>query len=244
MLKKSTYFFIGKLSDESAKYYVIEYRLKGGFRFEILLDGLVVWGSTKIPFETLMPRVRNMLDIILSAFALKTNKPLNYNLTHWVETKEVTATKNMIGWVRNPYNPKIHYPVRSKHNSAWKKACWLYTNKSKGNSNHILALKDYRSALSDTSPDSLFFAYRATEDICRAVTQCQKIDPKDWEAMRTTLNISRKSLNPLIKASKAVRHGSISERSVRSAMKKRDKMLGISRNVIEREFKRTFPGFF
>jgi len=244
MTKNSTYFFIGKLSDQSSKYFVNELPLKGNFYLEVLLDGIALWGNTKKNLDKLLPQVREIFDVLLSAFVFKTKKPLNYSLTNWVETKEIIAKKNVIGWILNPYSSKTHYSRRSKYNTAWKKAGWFYNNLSKGNNNHILALKDYRTALTDSSHDSFLFAYRSVEDICRAVTGCKKIEGKDWDKMRKTIKVSKKFLDPLINVSKAVRHGNVNQRVVTNAKKNRDKFLNIAYTVVDKEFKRTFSGFF
>ena len=51
--KKSTYYFIGTISDQSARYYVSNLRLADDFFLEILMDGFSIWGSTYKDFKSL-----------------------------------------------------------------------------------------------------------------------------------------------------------------------------------------------
>jgi len=71
MAKNSTYFFIGKLSDQFSKYFVNELPLKGSFYLEVLLGGIALWGNTKKHLDKLLPQVREIFDVLLSAFVLK-----------------------------------------------------------------------------------------------------------------------------------------------------------------------------
>jgi len=243
MAKKSTYFFIGNLSDQSAKYFVNEYPLIGGFFLEVHLNGIALWVSTKKDFDNIFRKTKEIFDIIIPAFVFKTNKTLTYRLEHWVEAKETISRKNIVGWILNPFVSREHYPRQSKKNSPWKKAAWFYNNLRKGNNNHTLALKDYHSALLDVGPDSFLFAYRAVEDICRAVTGCDEIGKNDWGKMRKTLRITKTFIDPLTNVSKLVRHGSVTKINVKRAIKNRGRYLNITHSIIEKEFKRKFPQF-
>lgn len=241
--KKSTYFFIGSLSDYSAKYNVQEFPLANGFVLEVLYDGISIWGDTDENFGDILPKIKETFNIIVAAFVFKTKKPLRYTLKNWIETKEVIARKNMIGWFLNPFASRKHYPKKSKYNTAWKKAGWLYNNLSRGNNNHSLALKDYHSAITDTSDDALLFAYRSIEDICRSVTGCDEIKRQAWQKMHRILGTSNTLIKPLNEIAKKIRHGDKNHKIVIQARPKRDELINIAHTVIEKEMRRTFPRF-
>ena len=178
--KKSTYYFVGSLSDQSARYFVSNLQLADGFFLEIVMDGFSIWGSTYKDFEKARTQIENTLDVIVSGFAFRTKTPISYMIKNYIEAKETIAKKNMIGWILSPLALKKHYSVRSPKNTPWKKSAILYGQfyKGKGNNNHMLALKDYRPAITDKSEDAFLFAYRSVEDICRAITGCEKTENK------------------------------------------------------------------
>lgn len=242
--KKSTYYFIGTLSDQSSRYFVSNLRLADGFFLEVVMDGISIWGSTYKDFKQVRAQVENTLDVIVSGLAFRTGTPISYTLKNWIEAKETIAKKNMIGWILTPFAFKEHYPARSPKNTHWKKSAALYDNlcKGKGNNNHILALKDYRSAIAEKSENAFLFAYRSIEDICRAVTGCDDVDGH-WEYMHSALRTSKKLIDPLTKVATKVRHGDVDNSIVRRAKKRREKLISIARQVIEKELKRTFPKF-
>lgn len=240
---KSTYFFIGKLSDHTARYQVQQEPLVNDFFFEVFLDGISIWGSTDKDFRELLPEVKEIFNIIISAFVFKTKKPLSYTLQSWVEVKELVATKNVIGWLFPPFSPLIPRPERSRLNTPWKKAVWFYNNQSRGNNNHLVALKDYRSAITDTSEDAFLFAYRSIEDVCRAITRSDEIEDSEWRQMHSILKTSRPTIDPLKKVADKVRHGDKNHRVVVQAKTNRDSLIDIAHKFIKREMKRTFPKF-
>lgn len=242
--KKSTYYFIGALSDQSARYFVSNLRLADGFFLEVVMDGISMWGSTYKDFKQVRIQVENALDVIVSGFAFRTGTPISYTLKNWIEAKEIIARKNMIGWILTPLAFREHYPDRSPKNTHWKKSALLYDQlfQGKGNNNHILALKDYRYAMIERNENAFLFAYRSIEDICRAVTGYDDVD-QHWGDMHSTLGTSKKLIDPLTEVAKRVRHGDTINNVVVRAKKRREKLIAIAQKVIEKELKRTFPGF-
>lgn len=242
-MKKSTYFFIGKLSDQLARYQIQEMFLKNGFRIEIFLNGISIWGSTNKNFSEIMSEVKETFNIIISAFVLRTNKPITYSLVNWVELKEKISKKNIIGWLFPPFSKIKPYSQKSRNNLDWKKSIWLFNNLKPNNGNHILALKDYYSAITDTSEDAFLFAFRSIEDVCRSINKCSEIKSKHWRKMHKTINTSEKQIEPLTEISQIVRHGNKNHKGVVKARKNREVLLKISQDVLRKEFTRSFPKF-
>jgi len=208
------------------------------------LDGISIWGTTDKPFVQLLPEVKDMFNMIIAAVAFKTKKPLTYELENWIEAREVVATKNMIGFLYpaiRPLAPPL--PERSPTNTPWKKAVWLFQNLSKGNGNHVLALKDFHSALLDAGPDSFLFAYRAIEDICRAVTNVDEMTKSAWSQMHQTLGTSKAQIESLKKVADKVRHGNRDHSLVTQEMPNRSVLIDTAHKVIAAELRRTFPRF-
>lgn len=244
--RTSTYFFVGRLSDHTAKYQIQQEPLLDGFHLEIYLDGIALWVNTDKPFKRLYPEVKEIFNLIVSAFVFKTEKPLGYTLNNWVESKKVISSENIIGWVFPHFTPLKPLRKNARESLPWRKAAWLYRNLSNGNNNHRLALKDYRAALSDTTQDAFLFAFRALEDVCRAVTDAEEIYEPEWNQMHNTLKTTsteRYKIMDLTKISAKVRHGNVNHKIVPRSKKKKDEYLEVVHKTLARELKRTFPQF-
>ncbi len=243
--KKTTYYFIGDLSDPFAKYFVSNLSLADGFFLEVMMDCISVWGSAYKDFPQIRLRVENTLDVITAGFSFRINEPVFYKFRNWVEARKVIAKENMIGLMLSAYKKQRHYSARSPKNNHWRKSAGLYNElyRGKGNNNHIIALKDYRSAMADRSENAFLFAYRSIEDICRAVTGHDNIEEKHWDYMHTILGTSKKVIDPLHRVAKRVRHGNMTHITVRRAKKRREKLISIAQVIIEKELRRTFPKF-
>jgi hypothetical protein len=241
--QESTYFFIGKLSDHSAKYFISNLKITDNLFLEVMLDGFSIWGDTEKEFNIFFRDVKEIIDILVSAFVFGTQKPLSFMFEHWIESKKIISKENMIGWILNTHGSIQHYPRYSKYNTCWKKAVYLYQNINKLNNNHILALKDYRSALIDTSDDAFLFAYRSIEDICRASTGCDDVNNKAWEKMHNILDTSKITIDSLRSVAEKVRHGDKTNQIVVQAKNEREKLIKTAHEVIEKEFERKLPKF-
>lgn len=237
IMKKSTYYFIGSISDKSSGFQVQDVKLKDGIEFSVFLDGIVVKKTSDDSFDILRNGIKNSVEILISTVVLQTKKSLTFSWQSWVEAKETEVLKDVIGWFGiSEVQFKNLKTQRSPINTSWKKAAQFYNLLSKGNENHILAIKDFRAAIADTGPDSFLFAYRAVEDICRSITGK---DPQDsWKKMHSTLQTSENFIKPLTNVSECVRHGDINNDIVKNA--NRDNLLEVSRKIILLEFKRTF----
>ena len=239
----STFFFVGKLSDHSAKYYVSNLEINRDLVFEVMLDNISIWGHSVKDFNDFFPEIREVLNILVSAFVFKNRKPLSYTIESWVESKNTISKSNMLGWVLNTHGEIKCFPRRSKSNTGWKKAVYFYKNIKKLNNNHILALKDYRSSLTDSSEDVFFLAYGAIEDICRATTGVADIDENAWQSMHSKLNTSKSLIDPLVSVVIKIRHGDKNDPLVIQSKSKRKELVAIAHQIIEKEYKRILPKF-
>lgn len=242
-IRNSTYFFIGKISESNCKYQVQNMSITKDYVFELYLDGISVWGSTKKPFIDVRAEITKILDTIISSVVFKTSKPISYSLQNWVEVKEQIALKNIIGWFMTRGHIVDVKPTRSPINTSWKQAVKYYQILSKSNSNYSIALQDYYKAIIDTSDDALFFAYRAIEDICRAVSELDNTEDKAWDKMHIILKTKESDIEPLKKVADEIRHGKKNTKIIQSARKRKNKLIQISHSIIEKAFKIKFPTF-
>lgn len=207
-------------------------------------DSVSIWVVTSKKFDNIRTQIENTLNVISSGASFKLNQPITPVFTNWIEAKEIRARKNMVGIIiKGPVPP--HYPQRSSKNSCWKKSARLYDHlyKGVGNNNHVYALNDYRSALLEKGPNFIIFAYRAIEDICRAVTGSDYVGENEWNQMHKILKTSKKMIDPLRTLSESVRHGAMGRADVKKSNAKRQQLILIARKVLEKELYRTFPNF-
>lgn len=241
--RKSTYFFIGTLSDYTAQYQVQNFFVNKDFVLEVFMSGIAVWGSSNASFDFIRAKVIKMLDTIIASYIFKTNKVISYRLERWVETRGVISRSNMIGWMRPVNTPAIFKSTRSTINTPWKKAAKLYPLLTKSNPNYEISLRDYNTALAYIGDDSFFFAYRALEDICRAVTGYDDVGIPAWTKLHKILDTSKSQIDPLMQVSTEIRHGKKNSKLIRAARKDREKFIKISHTILEKAFKREFPSF-
>ena len=240
-MKASTYFFMGKISDDTSRFQVQQEPM-GKLFLEVYIDGIAIWGATRKKFDNFWPEIKEAFEIIISTYIFKTKKPITYSIVDWVEAKETISRENIIGWIIGKHKKGTPRPRRSKFNTPWKKAASIYP-KLVTMANHRLALKDFKAAMLDSGDDAFFFAYRAVEDICRAITGATEIGKSEWQAMHKTIGTRTTQIKPITKVSKKIRHGDVENNVVKRARKNRDFYLDIARDVIFKEFKRTFPEF-
>jgi hypothetical protein len=124
-----------------------------------------------------------------------------------------------VGWILPKNSKRKPVSQSNKLNNEWIKAIFLFVNLYKlGNNNHKLALKDYYQSISDSGADSFLYAYRALEDICRAITGKDKAQD-GWNDMHIKLGTVAEDFKEITSISEAVRHGNINESMVVGALK-------------------------
>jgi hypothetical protein len=110
-----------------------------------------------------------------------------------------------------------------------------------------LALRDIHSALRDRGDDGFVFAYRALEDVARAVSgQSGQLRSKDWAQLHGLLGTSDVAflarIKPLHEARRAAGHGDESDPKLQAARANRDAVIAIARLVVAEALERAqFP---
>jgi hypothetical protein len=140
------------------------------------------------------------------------NPGVAHQLLSWVEAKDVSSPKNVIGMFKNNLG-SIKIPGQ-KHpsNRVWRKIEKGFPV-FKDNTYLRIAIKDYVSALRHGEDDAFFFAYRAVESICRGISGATgNLKNSDWEKMHRRLSTTQTQIVPLFKASTAIRHGDVESR--------------------------------
>jgi hypothetical protein len=242
----STYFFIAQLNPESEcrKFNPGELKLNDGWVVDIYYDLICIWNpSVQESFDNIRKFVPQAFTLLIDLFSFHTKKIITFQLQSWVEAKDVSSAKNVIGIFKSNLG-SIKIPGQ-KHptNRVWRKVAKGFSV-FKDNPNYRIAIKDYVSALRDGGDDAFFFAYRAVESICRSITGTTgDLKISDWGKMHSRLSTSETKIKPLFKASTAIRHGDVKSSELITARSNRDNILNISREVLKAEFKISVKGF-
>lgn len=244
--RASTYFIIGSFFPDAdcRAFNPGEMALGRGWVLDICYTLVSLWNPRlRRPFNVLKPMVREYLSLLVDLYSFHANKLLSFRLVHWVEAREVVAKKNMIGVFMGTDSIRISRNRNNPQNRRWRKITKIFFDVL--NESHLrLAVKDYVNAMRDEGHDSMFFAYRAVEHVCRSITGVPgQISADDWDKMHQVLGTSKPLLDPLINSATQVRHGNVTTRQIAAARQRRDQLLAISRDVLIRRFQDTHRGF-
>jgi len=241
--KPSTYFFIGRLSpsEECKDFNPGELKLDDGWILDIFMDLICIWKpGVSGKFDDIRDFIKESFSLITALFIFRSKKPLDYTLTNWIENLKVESPENIIGaFVSKQSTPRRNARI----NCSWRKAAMVFP-KFMSRPLFRLALKDYVLAEKNGGDDSFFYAFRALENICRAVTGATEgLKKKHWNEMHEKLRTTEASILPLTAAAKDIRHGNASGLHLIYARAHRKQVLDISRDVLTKSFKKQFKGY-
>jgi len=241
--KLSSFYFLSRVHpiERCSKFRLVEEPIFGSLKLDIWLDGFHLWiSSTKKDFSELNPLAKNILDTFLASYAILTNISLSYTRLGWVEVRGSRVREAIIGTIDSKYG-LFKPPRKCSANSNLKYAAKI-TREAIKSVHHRMALKDYKTALSDGGDDAFLFAFRSLESLCRAVIRSGgKVEKAEWKRMHHELGTSDRRIMPLNNVANLVRHGRTTSKKLKKARKNRARYLSIARNIILLEIKRSFP---
>jgi hypothetical protein len=219
-------------------------KVGGGWVLDICYTLVSLWNPhVRLPFGAIKPLAREYLSLLVDLYSFHANTLLSCKLVNWVEAREVSARENMIGVFMGSNSIKISRDRRNPQNRRWRKVAKIFPSVL-GQPHLRLAIKDYVNALRDEGDDSMFFAYRAVENVCRSITgSTGQITPAQWTQMHATIGTDKDLIDPLLGAAKQVRHGNITSAQLVAARNRRDRLVAVSRDVIVRSFQQN-AGWF
>lgn len=239
MDKLTTFYFIGKLQpeEECMKFNPGEMHLKNGWVVDIFQSGIAVWNpKVTAKFNETLPEVTEILETVVNTYNFITRSRITFNIYNCLEARGVSCSNNLIWWFTNARTKKAISKL-GPNNAAWRRAGQNF-EKTERSFHHKIALRDYQACMSHYNQDDAFFyAFRIIEEIREA------IGGDSWEAMHRALSTSKEEIDPLTKASTAVRHGKFKHPDLIDARKKKNEIIdGIAIKIMEKEFKRSFKG--
>jgi hypothetical protein len=204
---------------------------------EAFADGLAIWSKAGGTFARSVDEARAFLGLVAASNTLVSGVALDFTFTGWVEATHATFDGTMVGFVlpRGP-GPKIRDDSkRSKammvaievavavfHRGPWR-----------------LAVRDVHAAYlaARLSDDAFVFAYRAIEDLTRAVSSTGKKSWPDLNAhLATTETALKRRTKRLFDARNAVAHGDENDPALVYAREHTGRLLGVSRAIVREVF--------
>jgi hypothetical protein len=198
-------------------------------QLQIAWEGIGLW-SPPGERQFKQPREANTLfGTVISAWALMSGTALTVTLEGWVEAHNAAVADSTMGWIINRPGAAAQASPQSEQSKLMREACELAT-KIYQRAPYRLAVRDVHSALSDREDDAFVYAYRALEDLARAVSgQEEQLTGADWQALHNRLGqdpeIAAKEIEPLRLARNAIGHGNPDHSDLREARQRRDDLL-------------------
>jgi hypothetical protein len=165
--------------------------------------------------------------LIVAAYTVGSGIALDFAFTGWVEATDATFTGTVVGFVvPRGHRPKIDPQGRRSRDVqvAVDTAAQTFSRGS-----WRLALLDVHAAyLAVGGDDSFVFAYRAIEDLARAVSPTAK---KSWPHLNTHLGLTKQQLQSrtrrLFNARNAAAHGDLNDAALLAARAAHARTIGL-----------------
>jgi hypothetical protein len=233
----SAFWFRGRLLPSAATRFNVQgISVAPGVEFVALHDGIAVWSKPGSSEMKTLEAARDFLDIVVSAHALISGIALDFSFEGWVEAKAALVEDTVIGFGVDPRGHDPYLAPRSRRSVDMRRAARLAAA-ARGAPGWRLALRDVWSALSLRGDDAFVFAYRAVEDLARAVSgRAGELRASDWRTLHAHLSTYedafRARIGPLQDARRAAAHGDESDPKLQAARQDRAARLAIGRRIV------------
>jgi len=233
----SGWWYWGRLRPIPAtRFNVQEIAVRRGVRIEVFHDVIALWSKPGPGVVTSHVEARELFGIVLGAYALITETALDLTLEGWIEATNASFEGTVFG---NFVDTRGHDPSlspRSRRSVDMRRACRLAIAVS-ATPGYRIALRDIHSAMSVGGDDSFVYAYRAVEDLARAVSGRRgELRGSDWSALHVHLGTDetrfKDRIAPLQTARRAAAHGDETDVDLIAARNDRTGRIGIARSVV------------
>jgi hypothetical protein len=233
----SAFWFHGRLRPTAAtRFNVEEFEIAKGVRLEVFHDGIAVWSKPGASAVTTIEDAGDLMRLVTAAYGLISGVALDFSLEGWVEATDARFSGTVVGFGVDPRGHDPHMPKRSNRSVDMKKAAGLACAVR-----HLpgwrLAVRDVHAALRDGGDDAFVFAYRALEDVARAVSgQSDQLRSADWAQLHRLLGTTSAAflgrIGPLHDARRAAGHGNEADPKLRTARANRAAVIAIGRSIV------------
>jgi hypothetical protein len=233
----SAWWYYGRLRPTTAtRFNVQEVAVRPDVRLEVFHDVIAVWSKAGPNTLAGPAEFRELVGVTLGAYALISGVALDWTAEGWIEATNATFAGTIIGTFVDPRGHDPMLSVRARRSVDMRRACRLAV-RAQRYPGYRLALRDIHSALSVGGDDAFVFAYRAIEDLVRAVSGRRgELRASDWAALHTRLGTSKSAfvtrIAPLQEARHAAAHGDDSDADLVAARADRTNRLELARQIV------------
>jgi len=235
----SAWWFLGSLRPTAATGFNVQEVpvVSPDVRVEVFYNRIGVWSKPGRNAIQTLGQVRELFGLVVGAYSLISGVPLDWSLDGWIEARKASFAGTILGvvpdtrGVRAPMgSPKAQrsvdmrraakLAVATRHRPGWR-----------------LALRDIHAALDTPHDDQFVFAYRALEDVARAVSgRLGDLRPADWRELHvhlgTTEGSFKKRIEPLQAARRAAAHGNELDLDLDDAQQSAADLVDLSRQIV------------
>lgn len=179
---------------------------------EVFHDRIAVWSKPGADAIQVLGEARELFGVVVGAYSLISGIALDWSLDNWIEAREARLAGTILGVV--PDTRGFAAPMgspRARRSIDMRRAARLAVAVRR-KPGWRLALRDIHAALDTPDDDRFVFAYRAVEDVVRAVSKRSgELGPTHWRELHNHLGTSEAAfkdrIDPLRSARRAVAHG-------------------------------------
>ncbi len=229
----------GRLSPEKAtRFYAEEVEIANGAKVETIVDGIAVWSRPGAAVARSLREARELLGLIVASYALITRMPLDLALGGWVEATNASFDGTVVGFTVDTRGHKAVIPPDGRKSRDMRTSIALAAA-TLHRSPWRLAIRDVYAALREEragSDDAFVFAWRAVEDVRRAVAPSGATRRGEWASLHahlgTTERAFKRRTRSLYRARHAVAHGDDSDPALISARNRPRHRVEIGRRIV------------
>ena len=203
-------------------------------RLEIYHDRIGLWSRPGRHQIRGVAEAQELIALVAGAYALITRVSLDWALDGWVEATESDFKGTVMGVVpdtrgfKSPMLGRGAPRCRDMRRAA-RVAAFVWRRPG-----YRLALRDVYTAYYDRGDDGFVFAYRAIEDVARAVTgHAGQLRSKDYDALASHIGVApsrfRKRKKGLWQARCAAVHGNETDPTLLRARRRRPELIQVGR---------------
>jgi hypothetical protein len=233
----SGFWFLGRLHPEAAtRFNVQQVRLAPNAFVEVVHNGIAVWSKPGGTAITSVRDARELLEIVVSAYTLVSAVALDLTIEGWVEATDATFDSTIVGFIIDPRGHAPHLSERSRASVTMRRAVHLALA-TRASAYWRLAIRDMHLAIKDSGDDAFTYAYRAVEDVARAVSgHTGQLTRNAWSRLHTHLGTTEPAfkarIEPLQLARRAAAHGDPTDADLLAARQDRTARIAIGRIVV------------
>ena len=235
----SAFWFHGRLAplELIPPFSVSGVRVADDVSLEVAWHGIGVWARPGTRRFKQPGEASNLFRTVVGAWAAASGTALTVSTEGWIEAKNAQVSDSVLGWIGWRRRSLVQQDEAELWSDRMRAACELAV-RAHEISGYRLALRDIHSSLLEGAGDDAYvFAYRALEDLARAITNSEnELRASDWERLHDHIGQDREearaAIEPLRLARNMVAHGGPPENLASVNLQRDELLLDARRRVL------------